>query len=69
MGSNMALKQPGSGEALAADLALAGQGVRARVHLQRRQRRVALVAELAGERLLNLVGSVQLLMLDVTRLS
>jgi len=66
--SKVALEQPGPGEALSADVTLARQRVGPDVHLQCRQRRVALVAELAGKVLLDLVGRVHLLVLDVTGL-
>ena len=62
----VALEQPGSGEALAANVTLAGQSVRPYVHLQCWQWGVALVAKLAREVLLDLVGWVHLLVLDVT---
>ena len=66
--SDVTLEKSGSGEALAAEVALAGEGVRTRVHLQRRQRRVTLVAKFARKSFLDLVGSVQFLMLDVSGL-
>lgn len=65
--ADVALQQPGAGEGLAADVALAGQRVRANVHLEGAQRHVHLVAVLAAERLLRLValgsGTVELLVL------
>ena len=67
--AHVTLEQPRSGEALAADVALARQRVCASVHLQGGQRRVALVAELAGETLLDLIGAMQFLMLDESGLS
>ena len=65
MGSHMALKEPGPGERLAADVALAGQGVRPDVHLEGGERGIALLAVLAAEALLDLVGAVELLVLGI----
>ncbi len=62
----MTLKKPGSGKALSANGAFTRKGMRPCVHLQRRQRRVTFVAKFAGIGLLDLVGIVQLLMLDVS---
>ena len=59
----VALQQPGSGEGLAAHAALARQSVGPDVHLERAQRRVALVAVLAAEVLLDLRRAVELLVL------
>ncbi len=61
--SHMALQQPRPAEALATDFALAGQGVRANVHLERAQRRVRLLAVLAREALGDLSTAVELLVL------
>ena len=58
------LEQPRTGEGLAALRALAGQGVRPDVHLQRGLGGVVLAAVLTRELLLDLVGAVQLLMLQ-----
>ena len=49
VGAEMSLEQPGPGEGLPAVLALAGQSVGPDVHLEGRQRRVTLVAVVAGE--------------------
>ena len=68
MRSHVTLEQPRSGEAFATDVAFAGQCMSASVHLESRQRCVALIAKFARKCLLDLVGSVQLQMLDVTRL-
>ena len=62
----MTLKKPGSGKALSTNGAFTWKGMRPCVHLQRRQRRVTFVAKFAGKGLLDLVGIVQLLMLDVS---
>ena len=59
----MPLQQPRPGEGLSADVALAGQRVRADVHLEGGERGVALGAVLARERPLDLVVGVQLLVL------
>ena len=64
VGADVALQQPRPREGLAAEHALAGQRVRADVHLERAQRHVDLVAVLAAERLFGLVGgAVQFLVL------
>lgn len=56
VGPDVSLEQPGPAEGLPAQLTLAGQGVGANVHLQGSQRHVHLVAVLAAERLLRLLG-------------
>ena len=61
MGPNVALKQPGPRERLAADGANAGQRVRADVHFEGAQAGVLLVAVLAGKAALSLQVAVQLL--------
>ena len=63
----VALQQPGPGEGLAAHAALARQGVRPDVHLERAQGHVGLVAVLAAELLLDLRGAVELLVLGQPR--
>ena len=65
VGPYVALEQPRPGEALAADVALAGQGVGPDVHLEGGEGRVALVAVLAAEVLLDLVCTVELLVLGI----
>lgn len=54
--ADVSLQQPGPREGLAAQVALAGQGVRADVHLQRAQGGVHLGAVLAAEGLLGQVA-------------
>ena len=64
VGPHVTLEQPRTGEGLAALRALAGQGVRPDVHLQCGLGGVVLAAVLTRELLLDLVGAVQLLMLQ-----
>ena len=64
----MTLEEPGPREALATDVALAGQGVGPDVHLEGGEGGVALGAVFAAEALLDLVGAVELLVLGVARL-
>ena len=64
VGPHVTLEQPRTGEGLAALRALAGQGVGPDVHLQRGLGGVVLAAVLTRELLLDLVGAVQLLMLQ-----
>ena len=66
--AHVSLQQPRPGEGLAALGTLARQGVRLDVHFKRGLGSVRLVAELAGELLLDLVGCVQLLVLQVAGL-
>ena len=63
VGAHVALQQPRPTETLAAYLALARQRMGADVHLEGAQRRVRLLAVLAGELLLNLCGTVELFVL------
>jgi hypothetical protein len=60
------LKKPGSGKALSTNGAFTWKSVGPCVHLQRRQRRVTFVAKFARKGILDLVGAMQLLMLDVS---
>ena len=64
--SKVPLQKPRSGKALSANVAFAGKRVGANVHLECRERSVTLVAKLARKSLLNLIGRVHLLVLDVS---
>ena len=66
VGSHMSLEQPGPGETLATDVTLAGEGVGPDVHLQGREGSVTFVAVLAAEVLLDLVCTVELLVLGIS---
>ena len=66
--SHVSLQEPGPREGFPALCTLAGQGVGLDVHLQRGLGVVVLLTKLAGKFLLNLVGSVQLLVASKPRL-
>ena len=68
VGPHVALQQPGAGEGFTALPTFTGEGVGPDVHLESRLGVVVLVTVLAGELLLDLVGGVQLLVLQVARL-
>ena len=63
VGPDVSLQQPGPRERLAAQLTLAGQRVRADVHLEGAQARVHLLAVLARKRLGSQGGAVELFVL------
>lgn len=65
--SNVSLKQPGSGESLATDLADTRQGVGPNVHLKGTQAHIFLVTVFAAERLPRLGITMQLLMFGQPR--
>jgi len=56
VGAYVTLEEPWSRKRLAADGTLAGQGMRANVHLQGAQGHIGLVAVLAAEDLLHLIA-------------
>lgn len=63
----MSLKQPGSGESLATDLADTRQGVGPNVHLKGTEAHIFLVTVFAAERLPRLGIAMQLLMFGQPR--